>query len=346
MRQFRKAVVAAVLMGAVVGAQAQTPNLSDVIQRVESVLQDLKALNVPPPPPPPPPWSSNAPDVLSIDYLSFSSVMDARFIDGNAGWDGTGRAIHYGDMSGPLPPTPPPGQVADWSGKFSNATYLPSFGTDSIANLRYLQNGTDGSKEPQPKYPGTCATCRIKLWQFRWLTPRPEYFFRVALWVDPQTLTNQTDLGIKLMGMGNLAQNVSQILELGRKTSTGWPLQLYRYDGEGAQTVDPMPNAPEIKPGRWWVLEGHYRSNTVAAGTWQKDGLIEVKVNGKLVYSRSDVKTFDATRPGPFTAFYSQLYHGGTLNASGLLVFREAALALSAKQWVGPPPSMNLNVLQ
>jgi len=314
-------------------------DLKGIISTLEGVLTDLKTLDTPvvPPPPPPAPWPSNPANVFSIDFVAYTSVMDARFLDGNLGWDGTGRVIHYGDMSGPMPTNPPPGELADWAGKFSNFSYRPTFGYDPKANLRYLQNGTDGSKEAQPKQSGICGTCRVVFWQFKWMTPRPEYFFRVALWFAPETLANQTELGIKLLGFGNYAQNISQILELGRKTATGWPLQVYAYDAEGSQRVDPMPDAPEIVPGRWYVFEGHCISNTQVNGVWLANGKLEFKVNGSIVYSRHDLKTFNAARPGPFTTLYEQKYHGGTVNASGPLIFRTAALAVSSTDWLGPP---------
>jgi len=52
------------------------------------------------------------------------------------------------------------------------------------------------------------------------------------------------------------------------------------------------------------------------------------------------------SRPGPFTTFYEQRYHGGTMNPSGILMYRTANIAVSYKDWIGPPSTMNLGVLQ
>jgi hypothetical protein len=89
-------------------------------------------------------WPRLAPDVLDVDLASQDTLLNAKFLDGNAGWDGNGTALHYGFMAGAFPIN---NGVGDYSAKLSNPTCPPRWGVEPNG-LHYLETCTDGTKEP------------------------------------------------------------------------------------------------------------------------------------------------------------------------------------------------------
>lgn len=277
-------------------------------------------------------WPRTVPDVLDIDLVGTASVLDAKWLDGNIGYDGNGRAIHYGALAGPLPIS---NGVADYSGKFSNPSCRPQFLTDAAAKgLRFLRACTDGTGAV---FNGsTCDVCRLIYWDFNWLTPRPEYWVRFMVRVNQITYTNQTDLGIKFPGLA------SDQLEIGPKLAAGGnELQTYRYGFESGAGFGVVEKTGFVMmPGRWYTIEEHDRANTRAGGVYNKDGLIEVKVDGNLVWVRNNVQQFGAPSVPQINSLLFQFYHGGLLPPKGRLEIDVARIAVCKSTWCGPAPEV------
>lgn len=288
----------------------------------------------PPPPPPVDSWPRRAPDMLNIDLVDQDSLLKAKWLDGNPGYDGKGGAIHYGDMAGP---------VDNWNpftipGKLSNGSMPPTWGVEANG-LHYLAHGMDGSKEPAGSGTGTggCATCRVINWMVQRFSAT-ELYLRFMLWVGADALTSQRDLGIKLSGLtGHMVNGgtFAEIFELGRLNpgDTSWPLQVYRYDAEAPNSGILIMPGIRIEPERWYTMEEHIR---VPSAPGAKDGLMEFKVDGDLVFARSDVN-MNVTA---VTMCQIQIYHGGTTAPSGPMHFRTARVALSRGGWIGPAPEV------
>jgi hypothetical protein len=272
-------------------------------------------------------WPRTKPDVLDIDFAGFRSLLDAKWQDGNIGYDGAGTAIHYGNMAGPLPIT---NGVADYSGKFSNPSCPPQFLTDSSLNLHFLRSCTDGTG--QVFNGSTCPSCRLTYWDFNGLTPRPEYYVRFMVRVGQITYDNQTDLGIKFPGLAG------DQLEIGPKLPVGGnELQTYRYgfeSGTGFGVVEKFGFV--MMPGRWYTIEEHDRANTFANGAYNKDGLIEVKVDGKLIWVRNNVQQYGPPSIPAVRSLLVQFYHGGLHPPAGRLEIDFARLAICKSDWCGP----------
>jgi hypothetical protein len=163
-----------------------------------------------------------------------------------------------------------------------------------------------------------------------------EIYWRGLEYIYPETLTNTTDLGIKGTGVGGTLVNggtFAELFEYGDKlkdaTRTGFPGQAYRYDLEADQGVTPFPGF-KYRAGSL-VHERRARQGAVVRVC--ADGVIEFKVDGVLVYSRTDVKMGAAF----ITGFTPQLYHGG-LKPAGKLRFKIARIAVSRAGWIGPAP--------
>jgi len=289
----------------------------------------LDPLTPPTTTPPATSWPRYTPDVMDIDLVNEQSLFGAKLLDGSTGFINPntgvpGYAIHYGDMSGGITYS---NGVANMAEKFSNPSCPPKWGVETNG-LHYLESCTDGTKEPIPQY--GCATCRLIFWNFHYLKPAQEYYFRYMIWLDPLTYTNDTELGIKQAGLAG------DQLELGPKNATGWDFQTYRYgfeSGAGYGVVEKMGFT--IVPGRWYTVEQHDRVNTVTNGTYNKDGLIEVKVDGKLIWVRNNVQQFGPGQVPQITSLLVQSYHGGLKKPAGILRERHARIAI-CKQWCGP----------
>lgn len=286
------------------------------------------------PPPvvtPPTTWPRFKPDVLDIDLVNYSSVMKAKWLDGNKGYDGAGTAIHYGKLAGNynIVNNPDGTQTVTYPEKFSNPTCPPQFLTDPTANnLHFLRSCTDGTGQI---YNGSsCPTCRLIFWNFDELTPRLEYYIRYMIRVGSDTLANQTDLGIKSAGLNG------EELELGPKTTTGWPLQTYRYDFESGAGYGVVElTGFDMVPLRWYVIEEHVKVNTVAQGIYNSDGVIEVWVDGKSVWSRTNIKMFNSGTP-MVNGLLVQSYHGGLKPPKGKITIDHARIAICTSR-CGPP---------
>jgi hypothetical protein len=201
--------------------------------------------------------------------------------------------------------------------------------------LHYLEVCTDGTKEPLPQR--GCQTCRMIQWNFAGIAVK-EIYWRTLEYVYPETLANTTDLGIKGTGVGGTRLDggtFAELFEYGDVTKqsprTGFPGQAYRYDLEADQGVSPFPGFQYV-PGRWYTNEGHVKVPSCATCA---DGVIEFKVDGVLVYSRTNVKMGAAF----ITGFTTQIYHGGLLRSSGVLRFKLARIAVG-RAWIGPAPEM------
>jgi len=307
------------------------------VDAATSTVHVFKLTNDAPPSTPATSWPRAKPDVLDIDLVNTDSLLKAKMLDGSPGYDGKGSALHYGSMSGDVDYR---NGVADFNKKLSNPLCAPKWGTDaSMGNLHYLESCTDGTLEPQPQ--NGCATCRLIFWEFNALAPAKEYYFRYMIWLDPITYTNDTELGIKQAGLGG------DQLELGPKLATGgWELQTYRYgaeSGAGYGVVEKMGFT--ILPGRWYTIEQHDKVNTVTDGVYNKDGVIEVKVDGKLIWSRQDVQQYASGVP-QITSLLVQSYHGGLKKPAGILRERHARIAVCAKTWCGPAPEVGSNAVR
>lgn len=280
-----------------------------------------------------PPLAAPA-DVLDISsFVDYPSIFDALFKDGNLGWDGTGRAIHYGDLLGGINFS---ATGHEFDGKLSNGSVPPQWLVEN--GRHFLRAGTNGKKEPPGSGIGlgTCATCRIRDWQITRITPRAEYWWLTEQRFGKDVHDNQHDLGIKLPGMGGLAPHWEG-LELGPPTPTGWDLQTYRYDREGSQTVDPIKFP--IVPDTIYRFEGHVLANTKKAnGVWNADGVVEFRVDGKPVWGRNNVLIFNDLQgaDGLFKRFVYQEYHGGTMCPLGMMTFDLFRIAIGKSGWIGP----------
>jgi hypothetical protein len=279
-----------------------------------------------------PTWPRLAPNMLDIDITGYDAVTKAKWLNMLPGWDGNGTAIHYGDMAGAFPIN---NGVGDYSQKFSNPTCPPIFGVDN--GLHYLETCTDGHLEPLPQY--GCYTCRMINWQFLRFSVK-EMWWRDMEYFDAATLANTTDLGIKGSGAGGSLYNggaFAEIFEYGDVTKqsprTGYPGQAYRYDMEGSQGVTLFPGFA-YQPQHWYTNEGHVK---VPSCPTCADGVIEFKIDGKMVYSRNNV----AMGATAITGYGQQLYHGGQRAPAGQLRFKVARIALSTAGWIGPAPELH-----
>lgn len=320
-------------------------------------------VTAPPPPPPattgaPASWPVNKPDLLDLDLTSQDAIFAAKWLDpALQGWDTTatspaasnwGRAIHYGDMAG---------SVDSWSpflipGKLSGLGVAPVWGTEANG-LHYLESGSDGRLDPYGTGTGQCGSCRVINWQLKRFS-YPELYYRVMVYVYPETLANTTELGIKMSGPTGVlvtGGTYAEIFELGDKRTVArgnaFPLQAYRYDAENLNSGVTLFPDVAIAPGAWHVYEGHVKAPSRVSTTTtvdaagraatvidsSADGVIEFKVDGRLVYARNDVKMGNRDIQG----FAVQLYHGGVKKPAGIIRFKSARIALSRSNWIGPP---------
>jgi hypothetical protein len=303
-------------------------------------------------------WPRIAPDLLDIDLVNERSIIamsdvvsgpltgGARWLDpsikgisgtGNPQLDDKGLVFHYSDLSG----IPAAGSSAcdpqkgwtDWRCKFTSWDTCQGYKWGVEPNgLHYLESCTDGGKETY-----RCNSCRVIDWKAtRWSSP--EVFWREVFYASQDAWDNQTEIGQKLTGVGGAlwtGGTFAEIFEIGKKNplTGGWALQAYRYDAEGAQGATVFTGVT-IWPGIWYVMEGHVK---VPSCVTCADGVMEFKVDGKMVFARSDVRMGALA----ITGFNPLRYHGGTNKPAGPMHFRIARIALSRKGWIGPPPEIN-----
>jgi hypothetical protein len=297
--------------------------------QMDAIIDALPVDAAPPPPPPPAAWPRNKPDLLDLDLVNQDSILYVKWLDGTIGAGFNGAAVHYGAMAGAVDNWQP--FVID--SKLSNPSCPPKWGVEPNG-MHFLEVCTDGAKEPQPQV--GCKTCRMINWGFAGIAVK-EIYWRGLEYVYPETLANTTDLGIKGTGVGGTLVNggtFAELFEYGDitkdATRAAFPGQAYRYDLEANQGVSLFPGF-KYQPGRWYTNEGHVKVPTCATCA---DGVIEFKVDGVLVFSRTDVKMGAAF----ITGFSPQLYHGGLKAPAGMLRFKIARIAVSKSNWIGPAP--------
>lgn len=321
----------------------------------------------------PPPWPRLAPDLLDIDLTGPRSIIamsdtnggpktgGAKWLDpsikgisgtGDPAYDNTGQVFHYSNLAGIYIPARGPAcdmrnGWTNWDCKFTSwdSGPDPRWGVEPSIGLHYLECGTDGSKEPQPQV--GCQTCRTIDWKAGGINVK-EIYWREVFWAAQNAWDNQTEIGVKLTGVGGVRADggtFAEIFELGKKNPAtgGWFLQSYRYDGEGDMHADVFPNV-DIQPLRYYVMEGHVKvpttvtiegkdanNKTIFGGS--KDGVLEFKVNGVPVWGRSDINMGANGVQGCNVL----RFHGGKIRPAGPMTYRIGAIALSRKGWIGPP---------
>lgn len=277
-------------------------------------------------PPPVTSWPRIAPDVLDIDLVNEASVLKAKMLDGAAGWDGKGGAIHYGQMSGDITYV---NGTATYPQKFSNPSVPPAWGIEANG-LHYLESATDMTF---PFAPGVTGN-RLINWNFGPFVPSQELFSRYMVRYDSVILRGQGNIGIKGSGLGG--SGAIHVFEIGPVMPAGaWEAQDYIYDAEGQQRLEKFGFF--LQPNNWYTIEQRVRMNT---GPGNHDGIVQWKIDGVIVHSRTDV-LISLAPAGGFNTFQMQFYDGGMIPPRVVvpppsLRVRHARIAISKSGWIGP----------
>lgn len=186
------------------------------------------------------------------------------------------------------------------------------------------------------------------------IAPRAEAYFAHAMYIetDAKTGLNPAALGVKLPGLGN--DNVPGELELlslrmehglsDPANPGSYALRDYFYDAENASlTYPPTPALGFVlHDGRWYWIEQHVKLNTPGVA----DGVLEVRIDGALVYSRSNV-LYRGNAATQLKTLHMNYYEGGNAVPLALHHYRIGRIMVAAAStprpsdlpaYVPPPP--------
>jgi len=92
-----------------------------------------------------------------------------------------------------------------------------------------------------------------------------------------------------------------------------------------------------MKTGNVYCIEQHVRVNTVAAdGSANRDGLIEIFVDGVLVYADTQAQVTKSANAGITSIPFANFYHGGTGVPRAPIHYEFSGVAVSPR-YIGPP---------
>lgn len=185
--------------------------------------------------------------------------------------------------------------------------------------------------------------------------PMTEAYFAHAVYIesDVKVGLNPAALGVKLPGLGNdNVPNQPELMSLRMEVGVtdpanpgSYPLKTYFYDAENAGVANPpTPFLGFIMhEGRWYWIEQRIKLNAPAAA----DGVLEVRVDGVLVYARSDVR-FRSAAGSLLKTLHVNYYEGGNVPPLGLHHYRIGRLTVASASmprpadlpaYAAPPPS-------
>lgn len=176
-----------------------------------------------------------------------------------------------------------------------------------------------------------------------------ELYTRYLLRIDPDVYLGMTEAGVKLPGF-EAADNVqppsdwSYRMEHGSQSAANpylFRLWIYSYD-----YVNPL-NSPTrgksrmtsacLKAGQLYSIEQHVKLNTLAAdGNPNPDGVIEIFVDGVLVYSDYAATITQHPSAGITNIPFANFFHGGTGLPMAAMHYEFSGIATS-QQYIGPP---------
>lgn len=188
-----------------------------------------------------------------------------------------------------------------------------------------------------------------------------EMYCRFSFLIDPDVLIGMTDEGVKLPGFEshsgtpNYIDSWSVRMEFRRygvsyqppdqPTNAFWFVG-YWYGGGWAEGVygGIIPTtAPYLYTGVIYTCEQHVRLNTFTNGIPNADGIVEIKLDGTLVYSQTNV-IFRTQELNPdygyeedIGMFWPCLWHGGQTVPSAPIHIELGDMAASTYGWIGLP---------
>ena len=170
-----------------------------------------------------------------------------------------------------------------------------------------------------------------------------ELYVRYLMKMDPDVFSGMNELGVKLPGMEG--RGFSYRMEHGQPSPVNpqvFRLLMYTYDATRAFD-DPNRGSLDRKTlvcfraGQLYCVEQHVRLNTLAAdGRANPDGVIEIFVDGVLVYSDYKAQVSSAKGAAITSMPFANFYHGGTTVPKAPIHYEFSGIAV-AQQYIGPP---------
>ena len=175
------------------------------------------------------------------------------------------------------------------------------------------------------------------------MAPRDEGYLRYALYLEDSIAVGMTEAGVKLPGFEGVP-GVSARMWHGPPDPANphvYAAADYVYSGETAAGAygNVHPFGQYLRAGRWYAMEQHVKNNSFTNGVHNADGVLEMWINGHLVYSNTKLTWY--TTPGVkiFNKFFVNIYHGGMGFPSQNIYYRIARLAHSTTR-IGPPAEL------
>jgi hypothetical protein len=202
------------------------------------------------------------------------------------------------------------------------------------------------SQSPSNMIPGDTGSS-ILTWRDYQSVDRTELYCRYLLRIDPDVYVGMTEIGVKLPGFEG--SGFSYRMEHGAQSDAHpgvFRLVFYAYD-----FVHPFddPNRGSVARktavclavSRIYSVEQHVRLNTITTAadgtvTPNKDGVIEVFVDGVLVYSDYAAQITATTPLRIKSAPFANFFHGGSKVPSAPIHYEFCGVASSLK-YIGAP---------
>jgi len=170
-----------------------------------------------------------------------------------------------------------------------------------------------------------------------------DLYVRYLMRIDPDVYAGMNELGVKLPGFEG--DGFSYRMEHGAQSQANpdvFRLIIYAYDAT-RPFDDPNRGSVErrtsvcMKTGNVYCIEQHVRVNTVAAdGSANRDGLIEIFVDGVLVYADTQAQVTKSANAGITSIPFANFYHGGTGVPRAPIHYEFSGVAVSPR-YIGPP---------
>lgn len=169
-----------------------------------------------------------------------------------------------------------------------------------------------------------------------------ELYTRYLLKIDPDVYVGMNELGVKLPGFEG--GGFSYRMEHGAPSAANpgvFRLIIYGYDA--ARSFDD-PNRGSIdrktlvclRAGQLYSIEQHVKLNTLAPdGTANTDGVIEIFVDGVLVYSDYKAQVTASANAGITSMPFANFFHGGSTVPRAPIHYEFSGIATS-QRYIGP----------
>lgn len=170
-----------------------------------------------------------------------------------------------------------------------------------------------------------------------------ELYVRYMLRIDPDVFVGMNELGVKLPGMEG--DGFSYRMEHGRQSPANpnvFRLVIYAYDATRSFD-DPNRGSLDrktsvcLRAGQLYSIEQHVQVNTIGAnGVPNPDGIIEIFVDGVLVYADPSAKVTTTAGAAITSMPFANFFHGGAGVPKAAMHYEFSGIAV-AKRYIGPP---------